>query len=1366
MTATLAALALALSAAAAAPPWEAAPPFSADPAEVARAAAALAPPADADVDVLLEEATFAFDERGRATATWRLVYRAVTRDAAARWAEVRRAWAPWHEARPEIRARVVTPDGVAHPLDPATLVEAGLGVEQDGLYGDRRMLQGPLPAADAGVVVEEQAVVREEAPLFEAGAVRRFLVGRDGPVRRVRLRLEAPKGLPLAFALRGGLEGAPRETVEGGRRVLAWSWGPVAPVPAREPLVPPDRASPPHVAFATGRSWGAVAAAYREIVERQLAGARLEEVAKQVVPAGASRVAAAQAVLDWLRGRVRYTGLELGEAALVPARPAQTMERRYGDCKDLSLLAAGVLRAAGFPATLALVRAAGDDPAALPGLGDFDHAIVAVAGEPPLFVDATDPETPAGQLAGPLQGRFALVAAAGAGGLVRLPEAPAAQSRVEASRVIQLPENGWADAREVQELTGWLATEQRAARRALAPADVEEADHELVAAHFVKAAGGAVAFQGLDRPDGPVRIELTGRASHWGITRSDDAEAVVSGGFLLSWLPGPVRPRPQEGGEGAGGATATARAGAKDRPAVELRQGELLLPVAYQGTLRYRVEPPPGFEVQAPLPEPERVVLGPLTYARRFAVEPDGAVTAVHEVTVARRRLEPQEVEGLREGLAPLLEDGPRLRFGRISNRLLEEGKGREALDEIRRLVALHPAEARHLNHEAQALLRLGLGDAARAAARRATELEPGSGWAQRVLATTLEHDALGRWLAPGCDLAGAVAAQRRAVELEKKEPAVRAHLAFLLEHGEGCVRFGEGARLDEAAQVYRAIRTELKSAEHDPALLTVLLRAGRFDDALPVARSLADGPERRAALLAARAATEGPEAAVGEALRIPAGERAAALDAAARHLMLARRYPEAARLLDGASGGTAQSAQLKARAAALSKVLRVETLALDPKDPATLMPRFFRALALGGDAWKAVPEVGDDAAGGLGPGAIRGLAAGFRRGLRSASGMPERVALDAGLSLLESRAEGDPASGLRLVGTMPALASPLTLLVLRQGGGYRLVGTEPAAAGLGAAARRAAEAGDLAAARNLLDLARREATDRSDGKPGMVLAALLPEGREAGREALRLAAAALESFAAPDAVRPVLEAALAASGDPAARRALRWALAAGHVRQGRWADAVPLAAALLAEEPGAARAFDLQAAALVQLGRREELERAVASRLAVAPDDPGALHALVSRAIRADDVADAVTLERRVLATGKATAGDHNNLAWALLFREPLEPEALEEARRAVLMTSEKESAYLHTLATVHAARGEAAEAMQVLRQAVEQGRSGNRPEGADWLVVGLVAERYGLRDEAAAAYGRVAAPAAPEGLSSHDLAQRRLRALQRRAP
>ncbi|MBK9519878.1 MAG: DUF3857 domain-containing protein [Anaeromyxobacter sp.] len=1360
MTSTLAALGLALLAAAP-PPWLAAPPLSADPRALQDAAAALAAPDGADIDVLLEEAHIAFDAQGRTVTTTRLVYRALTRQGAERWAEVGRAWAPWYQARPEVRARVVRADGAVHLLDPATLVEAGLGDVARGVFSDRRVLKGPLPGVDAGAVVEEVSVVRDLAPLFEAGTVRRFDVGREDAIRTVRLVVEAPESLPLSTALRGGLGGAPTTARAGGRRVLTWQWERVPPRARPEPLQPPDVASTPHLALATGAGWREVASAYAAVVERQLEGADLAAVAAAVVPRGTGREAAAQLVLDWLRQQVRYTGLELGEAALVPARPAESLARRYGDCKDLALLAAGVLRAAGFPSTLALVRAGGDDPDPLPGLGEFDHALVAVAGAPPLFLDATDPFTPAGQLPAILHGRAALVASKETRGLVRLPQPPAGASRVEITREITLSESGWADARELQVLTGWPATDQRAAVRRLSPGQRAERDHALVASHFVQATSGEVAFEGLEQPDGPVRLTLTGRGSHWAVTRADDAEAVTSPAYLLEWLPPQVRPPRARGapGDGAGDEADDEAEAAEARP--EPRRSELLLPLAYQGSLTYRVTPPAGFELEGPLPSPSRLVIGPLTAERRATLAAGGLVEVTHTVTVDRRRLSAEEVEALRAGLPPLLADEPRLRFTRTSARLLEAGQGREALDELRRLVDLHPGEARHLNHLAQALLRLGLGEAGRQAARQAVAAEPSSSWSHRVLATTLEHDALGRWLAPGCDLEGAVAAQRRAVELDR-EPAVRAHLAFQLEHGARCERFGEGARLDEAAAAYRFIRTELKSKDYDRALLAVLLRAGRFEEAGPVAQDLPDGPERRAAQLAVRAATEGVEPAVREALRIPSGERAAVLDQAAQHLTLARRYPAAARLLDGGAGGTPQSAQLKARAAMLARVKRVEELDLAPSRPATLVPRLLRAMAEGGRAWAAVPELGDEVKGGAAP-ALAGadLSATFRRGLRGSSGLPDRVALDAGLSLLEVRTEGDPAWALRLVGTTPSLQVPLTFAVVKEQAGWRLVTTEPVASGLGAALRRRAEAGELAGARAVLEVARLEAGEPVEGRPASVLAALAPPGRELGREGLALAGAALESFGAPDAVRGTLEAALAGAADPKVRQALGWALAAGHAAKARWAEVLPVADALLLAEPGSDRAFGLKTAALIELGRKAELAAAVAARRALKPGDPAAARAEVGAALREGDVVAALAQERAIVASGRPDAGDHNNLAWAMLFQPPVDGEALEQARRAVELTRDREPAYLHTLATVHAVRGEAAEALQVLRRAVELASVGNLPAPHDWLVVGLIAERYGMPAEAAAAYRRVTPPERPDGLSSHVLAQQRLTAL-----
>ena len=91
-------------------------------------------------------------------------------------------------------------------------------------------------------------------------------------------------------------------------------------------------------------------------------------------------------ILDYVDRVVRYTGIEFGEAAIVPHNPAETLALKYGDCKDKATLLVAMLRAAGIPSYVALLNAGSrlDVPSDLPGMGLFDHAIVYVPGKPAL----------------------------------------------------------------------------------------------------------------------------------------------------------------------------------------------------------------------------------------------------------------------------------------------------------------------------------------------------------------------------------------------------------------------------------------------------------------------------------------------------------------------------------------------------------------------------------------------------------------------------------------------------------------------------------------------------------------------------------------------------------------------------------------------------------------------------------------------------------------------------------------------------------------------------------------------------------------------------------------------------------------------
>ena len=69
-----------------------------------------------------------------------------------RWGTVELYWQPWREARPTIKARVVTADGKAHWLDPKTIATAPASSGDE--LTDSQVVKAPMPALQPGSVLE------------------------------------------------------------------------------------------------------------------------------------------------------------------------------------------------------------------------------------------------------------------------------------------------------------------------------------------------------------------------------------------------------------------------------------------------------------------------------------------------------------------------------------------------------------------------------------------------------------------------------------------------------------------------------------------------------------------------------------------------------------------------------------------------------------------------------------------------------------------------------------------------------------------------------------------------------------------------------------------------------------------------------------------------------------------------------------------------------------------------------------------------------------------------------------------------------------------------------------------------------------
>jgi transglutaminase-like putative cysteine protease/tetratricopeptide (TPR) repeat protein len=1344
-------------------PWDG-PAFSAEPAAVLAAAAALPAPEEAQIEVLLVEVEHTLDREGQVAARTRRVYRVL--NAAALdgwWSTLRVEWAPWYQERPEVRARVVAPDGSARELDPATVAEAAVPGRDPSMYEDTRSLRAPLPGVAVGAVVETEVTVRRQRPFFAAGESRRLLLSEYAPARRSRVVIDLPAGMELR--LEGHELAAPTRRLEGGRERIVFEAADLASLDDREPWLPPEAPRiGPYVDYATGRSWAAVAAAYGELVEERLAGGGVEVLLDGLGDPGADRDAWLARLLTRLHRRVRYTGVEFDDARIVPRAPAETLARGFGDCKDKAVLLVAALRRAGIPAHVALLKSgyyrSQLDPA-MPGLGEFNHAIVHLPGEPAMWIDATDPFSRPGELAVADQGRLALVIAPETTGLVRIPEASAADNRISIVRDIYLAETGLGRVVETAEFHGATAAGLRARLHGETRDQLEERFEQYV--ESVYGDGELTTFE-IGEPDDlstPMRQRLEIAEVKVVVTDAEQAVVVLRLASLFQHLPAILV-----------------------QPSEEPREHEFAWDRPYAADWAYHVHLPPGLVVRS-LPANAENPVGPGVFRRSYEIAEDGRrIDARIGLELDRRLLTGDEFNRLREDIQRLDKEKAAnavIWFDHSVNAHLAAGRLPEAIAEAQRLMALHPDEARHAGQLARALLAGSLGAEARRAARLGTELEPDAATAWALLGRVLLHDEVGRRFQPGWDREAAVAALRKAAELDPDDHSVRGDLAIALEHDEDGRRYGEGSDLEDALAIYREISDHLQAVGIANNLAIVLLKAGHYQEMREASERLADEATRNSFLVVAVALTDGPAAAVREAeRRYPDAEaRATALGSAAEDLLLLRRYSESAELTRTAARLSPRAATLLATAEVVGRAVPYEQLIADESDPKNVLVRFL-AILMAAEGEPAAAELHRLFAGVIrehtAPEDLEPLMDVLRQTLQGGlDGLPPEVTVDLAAAAISISAQGNDELGhrIRFHGGIGGNHVDLVWLMVREGRALRVVAAlaeDPSPIGL--EVLRRVDAGDLAGARQWLDWA----LDR-DWSPGQVgdpfSADAFPHfwsKSGTGRDepgVMRLAGAVLAAPRGSERGIAVLEA--ARDGETGLQQArIDEALLQSYTTVEN-AEGVATAVGRLRERiVGESEVLFIQAvAALHAVDRGIDFEPLAGERLAAHPDDPWSLRLLADRAQELGDVARAAELYERLFATGDEMSVDLNNAAWiALAAPTPPTPRHIELSQRAIALDG-GESATLHTLAALLAVGGQPAEARRVLVQSIEAKTEG--VESHDFYVLGLLAEAYGL-PEAAERYYQRTLDEAPEdarasAVSTASLARARIEALRARA-
>jgi transglutaminase-like putative cysteine protease len=477
------------------------------PAWLQQAAALNVPAYDKDVHavVLHDEATVTVGEDGRQTTVTTWAVRILHREGRG-YAYASTVYATDSGKVRELRAWLIRPNGSVKSYGKDETLDEAAALND--VYNEARVKSikagnDAEPGAVFGyqIITEERAEFNQHEWFFQSYM----------PVLRSRLTLTLPGGWQATSVT---FNHAPLEPTMSGS-AYTWELRDLAPI-EDEPASPTMRNlaariamsyAPANAAAAGGRNyktWTDVSRWYSGLSDPQAtADDAVAQKARELTAGAKTELERIQAIGRYVQS-LQYISIQIGIGRFRPHAAAEVYAKKYGDCKDKANLMRAMLAAIGIQSYPVLIRSG--DPTYVreewTSPGQFNHCIVAVrvsdATQVPsvmqhpqlgrlLIFDATDDDTPVGDLPEHEQNSFALIAAGDAGMLVRMPITPPEANQLERQAEVSLAPDGSITATLHERSVGQAAAQERAGFHHLA----RPAYNQMIASWITLGATGA-----------------------------------------------------------------------------------------------------------------------------------------------------------------------------------------------------------------------------------------------------------------------------------------------------------------------------------------------------------------------------------------------------------------------------------------------------------------------------------------------------------------------------------------------------------------------------------------------------------------------------------------------------------------------------------------------------------------------------------------------------------------------------------------------------------------------------------------------------------------------------------------------------------
>jgi hypothetical protein len=289
-------------------------------------------------------------------------------------------------------ANTIKPDGKIVTLDTKDIIDSSQ-YEGYEFYTDIKLKRFTMPAVEDGCIIEYAYEIENLQPVLSFDYYDIYFCQNIFPIENDILEIALPSGIELKYK-KFQTTLTPQIISGGNKRRYIFN------NTKQKEIIPESRMPSiydsdifPQVSFWTLDSWDIISRWYVNIFKEQMqSDIELESFTKQLISGKNTDEEKINAIFNFVSQNIRYIAVLLGPHTHKPHRASEIFKKRYGDCKDKTVLLLTMLKIAGIEGKPALVPANGkyfDE--SIPSLNAFNHIIALVpTSKKYLWLDATN----------------------------------------------------------------------------------------------------------------------------------------------------------------------------------------------------------------------------------------------------------------------------------------------------------------------------------------------------------------------------------------------------------------------------------------------------------------------------------------------------------------------------------------------------------------------------------------------------------------------------------------------------------------------------------------------------------------------------------------------------------------------------------------------------------------------------------------------------------------------------------------------------------------------------------------------------------------------------------------------------------------